>query len=106
MAMSDCGLRFSGVEQGSIPEFQIKENIILQSVKKLDSRPDFAQVPICHSGFSAEKTLNDSPFPFCKDVGSHKSPHGSTIEIDINAFVPTIGNTKNASGKKAKNWSK
>ena len=100
MAMSDCGLRFSGVEQGPIPELQIKEDIILQSVEKLDSRPDFAQVPIGHLGFSAEKTLNYSPFPFGENIGSHKSPHGSTIGKSINAFASTTGNTNNALGKR------
>lgn len=99
----DFGFRFSGVKQRPVPEFQVEENIVLQSVKKLYSRPDLAQVSVSHSGLAAKKTLNDSSFPFCEDIGSHKSPHESTIGKSINAFASTIVNSKQASRKKAKN---
>jgi integrase len=99
----NCGFRFSIAEQHSVPEFKINENIILQCVKKLDPRPNLAQLPGTHPSFAAKKTLNDSSFPFCKDVSSHGSPQESTAGKGINAFAFTSVNTEYASGKKAKN---
>jgi len=97
----DCSRRFNDPKQKPVIKFKIKKNIISQSVEKLDSRPDFAQVSIGQFDSAIKKTLNDSSFSIREDVSSHLGSHESILGKNINGFASAVVNVNCVSPLKA-----
>ena len=65
---------FSILKQEFVTKLKIKENIISQSAKEFDSRPDFAQISVSFSRFIVEKNLHGTSLSVREDVCSHIDP--------------------------------
>ncbi len=73
-----CGYRFS--------QPKVKVNVAGKRFENSNPRNKNSHGMVLGSDFSIQKVSDDLSFPSCEDVGSHVTPHASTVEKALNSL--------------------